>query len=49
MTYSSGFFASPRDTMEEASIRKYEQLCKAIDLREGDHLLEIGTRGLGAI
>jgi len=43
MTYSCGLFEHPDATMEEASIAKYEQICKAVDLREGDHLLEIGT------
>jgi cyclopropane-fatty-acyl-phospholipid synthase len=43
MTYSSGVFETPASTMEEASIAKYERLCKAVDLRPGDHLLEIGT------
>ncbi|HPG24457.1 MAG: class I SAM-dependent methyltransferase [Spirochaetaceae bacterium] len=43
MTYSSGVFPSPEASMEEASIHKYERLCKAIDLRPGDRLLEIGT------
>lgn len=43
MTYSCGLFESPDSTMEEASRSKYEQICKAVDLREGDHLLEIGT------
>jgi cyclopropane-fatty-acyl-phospholipid synthase len=43
MTYSAGVFAHPSATMEEASIEKYEQICKSIDLRSSDHLLEIGT------
>jgi len=43
MTYSCGLFESADSTMEEASHAKYEQICKAIDLREGDHLIEIGT------
>lgn len=43
MTYSAGVFATPEATMEQASIEKYERICKSIDLRAGDHLLEIGT------
>jgi len=43
MTYSCGVFERPDSTMEEASLAKYERICKAIDLREADHLLEIGT------
>jgi len=43
MTYSSGIFDRPGMTLEQASIEKYDRICRRIDLRPGDHLLEIGT------
>jgi len=43
MTYSSGVFAHPQATLEEASLHKLDRLCRLLDLRAEDHLLEIGT------
>jgi cyclopropane-fatty-acyl-phospholipid synthase len=43
MNYSCGIFESPDATMEQASIAKMEAICRKLDLRAGDHLLEIGT------
>lgn len=43
MTYSAGVFNDQAETMEEASIEKYDRLCKKLNLNEEDHLLEIGT------
>jgi cyclopropane-fatty-acyl-phospholipid synthase len=42
MTYSGAVF-EPGDTLEAAQTRKYETLCRMVDLRPSDHLLEIGT------
>ncbi len=42
MTYSCAVF-QPGDTLEQAQRRKYQAMCDLIDLRSGDHLLEIGT------
>jgi cyclopropane-fatty-acyl-phospholipid synthase len=42
MTYSSGYFEGQNSTMEEASIVKYERLCRHLALKPTDHLLEIG-------
>lgn len=42
MTYSSGYFESQDSTMEEASIVKYDRLCRRLELKPSDHLLEIG-------
>jgi cyclopropane-fatty-acyl-phospholipid synthase len=42
MTYSAAMF-EPGDTLEAAQTRKYETLCRMVDLRPSDHLLEIGT------
>jgi len=43
MTYSSAVFDPPGATLEEASRRKLDLLCRRLDLCPGDHLLEIGT------
>jgi cyclopropane-fatty-acyl-phospholipid synthase len=42
MTYSAAEFA-PGDTLERAQVRKYETLCRMIDIGPSDHVLEIGT------
>jgi cyclopropane-fatty-acyl-phospholipid synthase len=42
MTYSCAIFA-PGDTLERAQQRKYQAMCDLVDLRSGDHMLEIGT------
>ncbi len=42
MTYSAAVF-EPGDTLEAAQVRKYEALCRKVDLGPSDHLLEIGT------
>jgi len=43
MTYSSAVFDPPEATLEEASVRKLDLLCRRLDLRAGEQLLEIGT------
>jgi cyclopropane-fatty-acyl-phospholipid synthase len=43
LTYSSGWFEHPETTMAEASVAKLERLCRALDLRPGQRVLEIGT------
>jgi cyclopropane-fatty-acyl-phospholipid synthase len=43
MMYSSAMFASPDDTLEQASARKLRRICEKLELRASDHLLEIGT------
>ena len=48
LTYSSAVFEPPEATLEEASVRKLDLLCRRLDLRPGDHLLEIGT-GWGSL
>jgi len=42
MTYSCGLFDSPEASMEAASVAKYDRLCRMLDLRPDDHLVEIG-------
>jgi cyclopropane-fatty-acyl-phospholipid synthase len=47
MTYSCGIFEHAQATLREASIAKIDHLCRKLELRPSDHLLEIGT-GWGA-
>jgi cyclopropane-fatty-acyl-phospholipid synthase len=42
MAYSCGIFERPDSTLEEASLAKFDRACTKLDLRPGDHLLEIG-------
>jgi cyclopropane-fatty-acyl-phospholipid synthase len=42
LTYSCGVFDRPEASMEEASIAKYERICRALELGSEDHVLEIG-------
>jgi cyclopropane-fatty-acyl-phospholipid synthase len=42
MTYSCAIF-EPGDTLEAAQTRKYEAICRMLELGQDDHLLEIGT------
>jgi cyclopropane-fatty-acyl-phospholipid synthase len=43
MTYSCGMFAGENDTMEQASIRKYDLICRKLELGPGHEVLEIGS------
>ncbi len=43
LTYSSGYFRDFNDTMEEASRDKVDRICRKLELKPGDELLEIGT------
>lgn len=43
MTYSAGVFEHETASMEDASIAKLDRLCRKLNLKESDHLLEIGT------
>ena len=43
MTYSSGIFNSPATSLAEASIEKYDRICRKLQLSRADHVLEIGT------
>ena len=42
MTYSCGIFSSEKDSLYDAQINKYQQLCDDLDIQSGDHILEIG-------
>jgi cyclopropane-fatty-acyl-phospholipid synthase len=43
MTYSAGIFEGPDSTLEEASIAKYDRICRKLKLTPDDHVVEIGT------
>ena len=43
MTYSCGIFERPESTLRDASIAKYDRLCRKLRLSAADHVLEIGT------
>jgi len=43
MTYSSGYFQDPEQTMREGSEQKLDLICKKMKLKPTDHILEIGT------
>ncbi len=43
MTYSCGIFERPESTLAEASLAKNDRLCRKLELKQSDHLLEIGT------
>jgi cyclopropane-fatty-acyl-phospholipid synthase len=48
MVYSCAYFASPRDTLEQAQERKLEAICAKLALRPGERLLDIGC-GWGSL
>ncbi|MGB1539301.1 MAG: SAM-dependent methyltransferase, partial [Pseudomonadales bacterium] len=43
MTYSSGYFVDPQQTMLEGSEQKLDLICRKMKLKPSDHILEIGT------
>lgn len=43
MTYSSAYFTSAAESLEAAQNAKYDALCRKLQLRASDHLLEIGS------
>jgi len=43
MTYSCGIFEQEDSTLEEASLAKYDRICRKLGLQPGDHVLEIGS------
>ena len=42
MTYSSAYFKSAEDDLQDAQQQKYKQLCSSMKLKDGDSVLEIG-------
>jgi cyclopropane-fatty-acyl-phospholipid synthase len=43
MMYSSAVFASSEESLDVAATRKLDRICQKLDLREGEHIIEIGT------
>ena len=43
MAYSCGIFETPQSTLREASIAKFEAVCRKLALQPHDRLVEIGT------
>ena len=43
MTYSCGVFENDKSTLKEASIEKLDRICRKLDLKPNDNILEIGT------
>ena len=43
LAYSCGLFAREDSTLHEASLAKFDEICRKLDLKPGDHLVEIGT------
>jgi cyclopropane-fatty-acyl-phospholipid synthase len=43
MTYSCGIFEREDSTLEEASLAKYDRICRKLALAPSDHVLEIGA------
>jgi cyclopropane-fatty-acyl-phospholipid synthase len=43
LTYSCGIFERPDMSLREASIAKYDRLCRKLALAPADHVMEIGT------
>ncbi|HVN41948.1 MAG TPA: cyclopropane-fatty-acyl-phospholipid synthase family protein [Steroidobacteraceae bacterium] len=48
LMYSCAIFEREEMTLEEAQLARLERICRKLDLRPGEHLLEIGT-GWGAM
>ncbi len=42
MTYSSALFKNPDQSLAEAQIAKYDNIIESLNIKSGDHLLEIG-------
>jgi cyclopropane-fatty-acyl-phospholipid synthase len=43
MMYSCAVFEHPQASLQEASLAKLERICARLDLKAGEHVLEIGT------
>lgn len=43
LMYSSAIWEHASDTLEQASARKLERICRKLDLQPGDRVVEIGT------
>lgn len=43
MTYSSAIFASPEQSLQQGQLAKYRSIARNLNLKQGDHILEIGS------
>lgn len=43
MMYSSAIFEHPGMTLEQASVAKLDRICRKLELKPDDHVIEIGT------
>ena len=43
LMYSSAIYASESDTLEQASTRKLDRICRKLELKAGDRVVEIGS------
>jgi cyclopropane-fatty-acyl-phospholipid synthase len=43
MTYSCGIFEHEESTLKDASVAKYDRICRKLQLEPGDRVVEIGT------
>jgi cyclopropane-fatty-acyl-phospholipid synthase len=43
LAYSSGIFACPEFSLRDASTEKFDRVCRKLELKRGDRLVEIGT------
>jgi len=43
MAYSCGIFEQEQSTLKEASVAKHDRICRKLELKPGDHIVEIGT------
>ena len=42
MTYSCGIFSNTNSTLKQASIEKYDRICRKLELKSEDHVIEVG-------
>jgi len=43
LTYSAGYFGGRERTLREASMAKYDRICRKLGLEPGHHVMEIGS------
>ncbi|MCA9080716.1 MAG: class I SAM-dependent methyltransferase [Planctomycetaceae bacterium] len=43
LMYSAALFERPEMTLQQASVAKLDRICQRLDVRPGDHIIEIGT------
>ncbi len=43
MTYSAGIFTTPETSLQQASVEKLDRICRKLQLKPEQHILEIGS------